>query len=186
MVTVAHWLGCAKTHFSNDKAEISPRTTSNSRPRTNENPDKPITAHLNYTTPAEAARGCRLCCFVHRHVLWVLETEAGKIRYLLALGSTEQQGLPAPGQMLDQGIHGGLEAHIHNAVRSASSSTSICRLLTSKPAVWSRCCNMRPGVQTRMFMRPNRSASSFKLLPPMTSPAEKTCFLPILRRTSKI
>lgn len=38
-----------------------------------------------------------------------------------------------------------------SSVRSASSSTSTCRLPGSKPGVSSMCCSRRPGVQTRML-----------------------------------
>ena len=71
-------------------------------------------------------------------------------------------------------------------IRSASSSTRTCRFEVSNPSVWSMCCKRRPGVATRMFMRDKRSFSCLTSLPPMTSPAEKVWYGPILRRTSKI
>ncbi|KAJ0161195.1 hypothetical protein CTA2_6617, partial [Colletotrichum tanaceti] len=54
---------------------------------------------------------------VDRDVLGVPEAQAGQVRDLLALGGAEEQGLPRGGQVLDQGVDGGLEAHVHDAVR---------------------------------------------------------------------
>ena len=72
-------------------------------------------------------------------------------------------------------------------IRSASSSTSMRKLSTLNPAVCERCCNMRPGVQTTIFILPNASLSSFKLFPPIISPAANRCpFPPTFLNTSKI
>ena len=49
-------------------------------------------------------------------------------------------------------------------MRSASSRISIFRLSTLNAAVWERCCSMRPGVQTTMFILVSASCSSLKLL----------------------
>lgn len=60
------------------------------------------------------------------------------------------------------------------------------RLSDSKPTVWSMCCKSRPGVATSMFILESRSRSSFKLLPPITNPAEKLWYPPIDLSTSNI
>ncbi|GJD00511.1 hypothetical protein ColKHC_09336 [Colletotrichum higginsianum] len=54
---------------------------------------------------------------VDRDVLGVPEAQAGQVGYLLALSGTEEQCLPRGGQVLDQGVDGGLEAHVHDTVR---------------------------------------------------------------------
>ena len=71
-------------------------------------------------------------------------------------------------------------------MRSASSRTRSCRLVASKPTVSSRCCSSRPGVATRTFIPRMRCASSWRSLPPMTSPADRSCCTPRVRSTSKI
>ncbi|KAL3295314.1 ATP-dependent RNA helicase dbp4 [Colletotrichum asianum] len=49
-------------------------------------------------------------------VLGFLEGEAGEVGDLLALGGAEEEGLAGLGQVLDEGVDGGLEAHVHDAV----------------------------------------------------------------------
>mmetsp|Transcript_19945 Transcript_19945/g.50598 ORF Transcript_19945/g.50598 Transcript_19945/m.50598 type:complete len:220 (+) Transcript_19945:463-1122(+) len=71
-------------------------------------------------------------------------------------------------------------------MRSASSSTSTLRLDASKPGVSSMCCSRRPGVATRMFIRVMDAASSRTFLPPMSSPADRSCDTPIFLSSSKI
>ena len=58
-------------------------------------------------------------------------------------------------------------------------------LVASKPTVSSRCCSSRPGVATRTFIPRMRCASSCRSLPPMTSPADRSCCTPRVS-TSKI
>ncbi|KAF3803857.1 ATP-dependent RNA helicase DBP4 [Colletotrichum gloeosporioides] len=53
---------------------------------------------------------------VDRDVLGVLEGEAGEVGNLLALSRAEEEGLAGLGQVLDEGVDGGLEAHVHDAV----------------------------------------------------------------------
>ncbi|KXT09511.1 hypothetical protein AC579_7187 [Pseudocercospora musae] len=74
-----------------------------------------------------------------------------------------------------------------SSTRSASSSTSICRLSTLNVAVSERCCSIRPGVHTTIFILGSASCSSRKCLPPITKPAAKKCPCPpTVRRTSNI
>mmetsp|Transcript_10096 Transcript_10096/g.27508 ORF Transcript_10096/g.27508 Transcript_10096/m.27508 type:complete len:244 (-) Transcript_10096:643-1374(-) len=60
-------------------------------------------------------------------------------------------------------------------ILSASSRTSICRSVASKPGDSSRCCSKRPGVATRTFMLLTAFCSAAKARPPTMQPAEKSC-----------
>lgn len=135
----------------------------------------------------------------HGDVLGVVERESGEVLDRLGLRRREEERLAGLGQVRNDGVDRGGEAHVedpiclveHCRLVSASKATSTHAPSTwswshSKPIVWSICCSSRPGVATRMFMRSMRPCSSFKLLPPITSPAENWCLCPIFLSTSKI
>mmetsp|Transcript_7179 Transcript_7179/g.23388 ORF Transcript_7179/g.23388 Transcript_7179/m.23388 type:complete len:221 (-) Transcript_7179:36-698(-) len=74
-----------------------------------------------------------------------------------------------------------------STMRSASSMTKAKTLDASNPGVSSKWCKTRPGVATRRHILPTRSFSaSMSLLPPVTKPAEISCFDPTTRKTSKV
>jgi hypothetical protein len=54
--------------------------------------------------------------FVYRHILRVFQAETSEVGHALALGGGEQEGLAGLGEVLDKGIDGWLETHIHDPV----------------------------------------------------------------------
>lgn len=64
----------------------------------------------------EVRRSGRGRCFVNRDVFGLLEAQARQVRDLFALRGAEHERLPRLGQVLDERIDGGLEAHVHDAI----------------------------------------------------------------------
>lgn len=64
----------------------------------------------------EGRWGGRFSGFVNRDIFGILKTQSGQIADLLGLRRTEQHGLALLGQVVDDGIHCFLEAHIQNSI----------------------------------------------------------------------
>lgn len=131
---------------------------------------------------------------------WVFETQSSEVTHGLCLGGREEERLSGRREVGEQSRKGFVESHIQYSVSFVEDwrdsvrvrepderhAPSICRLLQSKPHVWSICCSKRPGVATTMFIFANRSRSPLTSFPPIIRPAEKEWYPPIERNTSNI